>query len=368
MVEQPEPHNPNTQAGAIRVGIGGWTFAPWRGAFYPDGLPQSQELAYASRQVTSIEVNGTFYRTQTPATFAKWAAEVPDGFVFSLKGPRAVTNRRILAEAGPSIDRFLHSGISELKRHLGPLLWQLAPNKKFDAADLEGFLDLLPPSFDGRPLRHVLEVRHPSFAVPAFTTLLRRFRMPVVFAEHGVYPQIADLTGDFVYVRLQKGEDRLKAGYPPAELDRWAERLRQWAAGGAPVELPITDRTATPESKPRDVFAYVIHEGKVRAPAAAIELIRRTTDDRAHATRSASPRLRASATKESSMPAKSKAQQKAAGAALSAKRGETKTSKLKGASRSMAGSMSETQLEELASTKRKPLPARKRLPTRKGKS
>src|SRR5262245_19438883 len=160
------------KSGQIRIGIGGWTFEPWRGVFYPKGLPHSKELTYASERLTSIEVNGTFYRSQTPATFRKWASEVPKGFVFSLKGPRFATNRRVLAEAGDSIKRFLDSGVTELGEHLGPLLWQFAPTKKFDEADFGGFLELLPQRFDGRTIRHVIEARHDSFRTPAFIALL----------------------------------------------------------------------------------------------------------------------------------------------------------------------------------------------------
>src|ERR1700761_4361246 len=164
--------------GKIYVGIGGWTFEPWRGVFYPDGLPHAKELSYAAERLTSIEVNGTFYRSQTPATFRKWASEVPQNFVFALKGPRFAVNRRILKEASDSIKRFLDSGITELGAHLGPLLWQFAPTKKFDAADFGGFLELLPDKFDGCALRHVIEVRHDSFRTAEFVVLARRFNRP----------------------------------------------------------------------------------------------------------------------------------------------------------------------------------------------
>ena len=259
---------------SIRVGIGGWTFEPWRGPFYPAGLPQKRELEHASRKLTSIEINGTYYGSQKPESFARWRDETPDGFVFSVKGPRFTTNRRVLAEAGSSVERFVTGGVLELKDKLGPINWQMPATKQFDAEDFEAFLKLLPAEVDGRKLRHVVEVRHPSFAVPAFIALLRQFETPVVFAEHGTYPAIADVVGDFVYARLQKGNDELKTCYPPKQLDAWAKRLQLWAEGSEPDDLPRVD-AAKPAKIPRDVFAYVIHEGKVRAPAGAMELIER---------------------------------------------------------------------------------------------
>ena len=253
------------KAGQIFLGIGGWTFEPWRGVFYPKGLSQAKELAYASERLTSIEVNGTFYRSQTPATFRKWASEVPPGFVFALKGPRFATNRRVLKEAGDSIKRFLEFGVTELGDHLGPLLWQFAPTKKFDEADFGGFLELLPATLDGRTLRHVIEVRHDSFGTADFVALLRRFSMPVVFTDHAKYPNIADVTGDFVYARLQRGLDTIPTAYPPKDIEAWAGRLRQWAQGGEPADLPHCGPApeTKAKAKPRDVFAYVIHEGKL---------------------------------------------------------------------------------------------------------
>ncbi|MBN8973162.1 MAG: DUF72 domain-containing protein [Xanthobacteraceae bacterium] len=264
------------KAGKIRLGIGGWTFAPWRGVFYPDKLPQAKELSYAASNLTSIEINGTYYGSQKPASYRKWASEVPDGFVFSLKGPRFATNRRVLAEAGDSIKRFYDSGVLELGDHLGPVLWQFAPTKKFDDADFGAFLELLPRELDGRALRHVVEVRHDSFCTPDFVALLRQFEIPVVFSEHATYPAIADVIGDFVYARLQKGSDDIKTGYPPKALDAWAKRFETWAGGGEPDDLPRVG-AALRKKQPRDVFAYVIHEGKVRAPAAAMALIERVT-------------------------------------------------------------------------------------------
>jgi uncharacterized protein YecE (DUF72 family) len=263
------------KSGHIRIGIGGWTFEPWRGVFYPKGLPQAKELSYAGERLTSIEVNGTFYRSQTPATFRKWASEVPAGFVFALKGPRFAVNRRVLKDAGDSIKRFLDSGVTELGDQLGPLLWQFAPTKKFDAADFGGFLALLPDKFDGRALRHVIEVRHDSFRNAEFMSLLREFAMPVVYTDHAKYPNIADLSGGLVYARLQRGKDTIPTAYQPKDIAAWAGRLRSWAQGKTPDDLPHVEPDRRPKIAPRDVFAYVIHEGKVRAPAAAMALIER---------------------------------------------------------------------------------------------
>ena len=261
----------------IRVGIGGWTFAPWRGPFYPKGLPHSGELAYASRHVTAIEINGTFYRTQSPVSYARWAAETPDGFVFSLKGHRSVTNRKVLAEAGDSIGLFLNSGITELGDKLGPILWQLAPLKRFDAADIDAFLGLLPPEQAGRPLRHVLEVRHPSFLVPEFAEIARRRNVTVVYADSDDYASLADPSGEFVYARLQRSSAEHEAGYAEVDLDAWAERAKVWASGGVPDDLPrIEAAPAKVETgKPRDVYLFFISGEKVRNPAAAQALIAR---------------------------------------------------------------------------------------------
>jgi uncharacterized protein YecE (DUF72 family) len=263
--------------GRIRVGIGGWTFAPWRGVFYPKGLPHAQELKYASERLTSIEVNGTFYRTQSPATYRKWAAEAPADFVFALKGPRFAVNRRVLAEAGDSIKRFVDSGIAELGSRLGPLLWQFAPTKKFDPVDFGAFLELLPDVIGKLKLKHVVEVRHDSFCTPDFIALLRKFNTPVVYADHAAYPAIPDITGDFVYARLQKGKDSIKTCYPPKELDAWSKRLETWAQGKVPADLSLIDSKKKAAATPREVFAYFIHEGKVNAPAGAMETIKRLT-------------------------------------------------------------------------------------------
>jgi uncharacterized protein YecE (DUF72 family) len=243
--------------------------------FYPDKLPHAQELSYASRQLSTIEINGTFYRTQTPKTFQKWASEVPDGFVFAVKGVRYVTNRRVLAEAEKSLTMFLDSGVTEMGDRLGPLLWQFAPTKKFDPDDFEKFLGLLPTKHRGVNLRHVVEVRHDSFCTPDFTALARKHSVAVCYAEHATYPEIADVTADFIYARLQKGKDSVKTGYPPKALDQWAACAAAWAKSDMPKDLPRVDAKHKVAAKPRDVFMYFIHEGKVRAPAAAVALIER---------------------------------------------------------------------------------------------
>ncbi len=260
------------KSGVIRTGIGGWTFAPWRGTFYPDKLAQKNELNYASRQLNTIEVNGTYYGTQKPATFAKWAADVPDGFIFSLKGNRFVTNRKVLAEAGESMERFLGSGITELGDHLGPLLWQFAKTKKFDPDDFGAFLSLLPDSRDGIALRHAIEVRHDSFVCPEFIDLATSHGVAVVYADHHTYPEIADVTAPFVYARLQKGEDDIPTAYKEDALDQWARCCSDWAAGSVTDGLPLANSVHNPATEPRDVFVYFIHEGKVRAPQAAMAL------------------------------------------------------------------------------------------------
>jgi len=251
----------------IRVGIGGWTFEPWRGTFFPKGLPQKQELCFASRELSTIEINGTFYRTQKPETFRHWHDETPDDFMFAVKAPMYTTNRGELAGAGDSIDRFFASGVFELKAKLGPILWQFMPTKKFDPEDFKAFLALLPREGGGRKLRNAVEVRHGSFATPAFVALARTFNTAIVFADSTKYPAIADVTGDFVYARLQRAAAEVTTGYTPAALKKWLASARTWEAGGAPQDLPLIGKE--PTKKPRDVFIYMINGAKERAPAAA---------------------------------------------------------------------------------------------------
>ena len=244
-------------ARAIRVGVGGWTYAPWRGNFYPAGLPHSRELEYASRQLTAIEVNGTYYSSFKPASFARWRDETPDDFVFSLKASRFATNRKLLASAGESIDRFIGSGIAELGPKLGPIVWQFMPAKAFDPVDFEAFLTLLPEGVAGRPLRHVLDVRHQSFESPQYLALARKYGCVTVHTDSEKFPAIADAQAPFAYLRLMRNAAAIRTGYSPAALDQWATGARAWASG----------------SQARDCFIFFINGAKERAPAAAQTLI-----------------------------------------------------------------------------------------------
>jgi uncharacterized protein YecE (DUF72 family) len=260
--------------GDIRIGIGGWTYEPWRGTFFPDKWPQKRELEYAAGKMTAIEVNGTYYSGFKPATFEGWAKAVPDGFVFTLKASRFCTNRKILAEAGESIARFTGQGIIELGDKLGPILWQFMATKKFDADDFGAFLKLLPASQEGVKLRHAVQVRHESFAVPEFIDLCRAAGVAIVYADSADYPAIADVSGDFVYARLENAQEDVPTGYTAAELDRWTDAARTWAAGGQPDGLPYAG-SAPPTAAPRDSFIFFINGAKVRAPAGAMALIDR---------------------------------------------------------------------------------------------
>ncbi|MCE4224726.1 DUF72 domain-containing protein [Methylobacterium sp. C25] len=262
-------------AGTIRVGVGGWTFEDWRGGFYPKELPKTKELAYMAERLTAIEINGTFYRGQTPETFRKWAGDTPDNFQFSVKASRFTTSRRVLAEGAESIARFLDTGPTEMGDRLGPILWQLPATKKFDRDDIAAFLKLLPAKREGKTLRHVIEAGHESFADPAFVTLLREAEADVaqVVLDDPDHPTIADVTADFVYLRLQRSRD-IETGYSADDLDAWAKRLKTYADGGVPDDLPTLSGDK-PKKQRRDVFAFFISGAKARNPAAAMAMIER---------------------------------------------------------------------------------------------
>jgi uncharacterized protein YecE (DUF72 family) len=259
----------------IYVGIGGWTYAPWRSNFYPDKLVQRRELEYASRHLSAIEVNGTYYGAQKPATYAKWRSETPDGFVFSLKAPRHATERKVLADAGKSIDAFVNGGLAELGDRLGPINWQFPPSRRFEHDDFGAFLALLPRELAGRSLRHVVEVRHESFRCAQYIALARAHRVATVFTDSPKYPSFADITGDFAYARLMGSDAAIPTGYTAAALDRWAARAHLWANGGEPEDLPhVSDASEQPRQS-RDVFMYFIGAAKERNPAAAMALLAR---------------------------------------------------------------------------------------------
>lgn len=284
-------------AGAIRIGISGWTYPPWRGPFYPKGVPQKQELAYAARQFRSIEVNGTFYGLQRPDVFAHWHDETPEGFVFAIKGSRYITHVRRLRDVTAPLANFFAQGLLRLGDKLGPVLWQFPPNFSFDVERLDGFLAQLPRDTKAaarlaakhdksrrdvwrktdaeRPLRHAVEIRHDSFRDPVFIDLLRRHQVALVCADTVAWPRLMDLTADFVYCRLH-GEDELYvSGYTDDALDAWARRVRTWARGGEPRDAERLKRPSPPRKPGRDVFVYFDNSTKVKSPDDARSLMQR---------------------------------------------------------------------------------------------
>jgi uncharacterized protein YecE (DUF72 family) len=262
------------KAGRIRCGIGGWTFEPWRGVFYPEKLSQKRELEYASRHLTAIEINGTYYSSFKPDSWAKWRESTPAGFKFAVKASRFCVNRKKLTDGAQSVGFFMNQGLDELQDRLGPILWQFMATKKFDYDDFAGFFDLLPKTQNGQTLQHVIEVRNATFADPKFIGLCRDHNMAICNSENENYPFIPDITSDFVYLRLLSASDDCPTGYEAAELDLWAGRFQAYAEGKVPDAFSAIDRTSPPDGA-RDVYAFVIHEGKVRAPAAAMEFIKR---------------------------------------------------------------------------------------------
>ena len=265
-----EPSDTGTQAiDGIRVGIGGWTFAPWRDNFYPKGLVQRRELEYASRRLSTIEINGTYYGTQKPATYAKWRDETPDGFVFSAKAPKRIMQSRTLAKTGPQIEDFV-GGIAELGDRLGPLVWQFDQGTRIEREDFAALLGLLPETANGRGLRHVLDVRDPAFVDADYLALARSHGMATVFTDSAEHPSFADVTSAFVYARLMRSQADIATGYTPEGIARWVERARLWAAGGEPDDLPRIEPARPAAPAQRDVFVYFIASAKARNPAAAM--------------------------------------------------------------------------------------------------
>jgi len=280
----------------VRIGISGWTYAPWRGNFYPPGLLQADELSYASRQIDTIEINGTFYGLQRPDAFARWYDETPEGFVFAVKGPRFVTHIRLLREIETPLANFFASGVLRLEEKLGPVLWQFPASFRFSTERLDHFFALLPRDTEAaallaehrsewlaerawaktgrrRELRHAIEIRHQSFLDPAFIALLRRHRVALVFADSVAWPYAEDLTTDFVYLRLHGSEELYASGYSDEALDHFASRIKLWAEGLEPNDARRAAPDAEPMSQtPRDVYAYFDNDAKVRAPVDARSL------------------------------------------------------------------------------------------------
>ncbi len=260
-----------SQSGSIRVGIGGWSYEPWRETFYPADVPKKRELAWASTQVSAIEVNATYYRTQTPASFARWRDETPDDFVFTIKASRFATNRKVLAEAGESIDFFVGSGLEELGPKLGALLWQFMPTKRYDEDDFARFVERLPKQVGSLPLRHALDVRHDSFRCESFVALARRHGVAIVCSDSDDHPMIGDVTADFVYARLMRAKADVVTGYDAKDIAAWTAQAGTWAAGGTVDALaPVAE--AAPK-QPRDVFVFFINGAKERAPAGAMAML-----------------------------------------------------------------------------------------------
>lgn len=267
------PNSTSASNPCIHVGIGGWQYAPWRGSFYPGGLPQKQELAYASQQLGMIEINSSFYRTPARASFAAWQEATPPGFVFSIKAPRSITQQRMLAHTGVAVQAFVGSGLAELGTKLGPIVWQFGPYKSFDPVDLAGFLAMLPTEVEGVRLRHVLEVRQASFLTSDFLALTRQHGVGVVGTDSEEHPSFFDVSGDLVYLRLMRSRSEEPTGYSADELALWRARAHRWAQGDEPEGMPVIAARLPTTSAPRQVFVLFINGAKERAPAAAQALI-----------------------------------------------------------------------------------------------
>ena len=260
-------------AGSVHVGVGGWDYDPWRETFYPAGLPKAKQLEYASARLTAIEVNATYYKLQKPELFERWGKAVPEGFRFAIKASRFCTNRKLLGKGAEAIGKFCAQGFTELGDKLGPILWQFMGTKRFDADDFQAFMNLLPKSHAGVPLRHAVEPRHESFRTPEFVAMARAAGVGIVFADADDYPSIPDLSGDFAYARLQRSRAEQPTGYDAAALDRWATTAKAWSRGESPPGFPYS--ADPPPPRPRDTYVFFISGAKERNPAAATALIDR---------------------------------------------------------------------------------------------
>jgi uncharacterized protein YecE (DUF72 family) len=284
--------------GEVRIGISGWTHAPWRGVFYPSGHPQGRELGYAAERFAAIEINGAFYAMQRPETYGHWRDATPDGFVFAVKGPRYITHLLRIKDVATPLANFFASGLLRLGPRLGPILWQFPARMKFDAERFDAFLMMLPHDTDSaialarrhdhrvsgrawlkcdvsKPIRHAVEIRHDTFRNPAFIDLLRRRQTALVCADALEWPRLMDVTSDFVYCRLHGSEELYASGYGDKALDGWAKRVDAWAKGGEPRDAERADGPAKPSPKGRDVFVFFDNDAKVRAPADAMALAKR---------------------------------------------------------------------------------------------
>ena len=286
--------------GTIRIGISGWRYPPWRGEFYPAGLPQAQELGYAASTFPVIEINGTFYSLQNPASFQSWRDATPEKFVFAVKGPRYITHIRRLKDVKAPLANFFASGVLRLEDKLGPILWQFPPNFRFERERLEHFFRLLPRDSAGasrlgrsrdarmrgrtslavdqnRPLRHAIEIRHESFVDPGFIALLRRWKIALVVAETARrWPMLGDVTADFIYLRLHGDKELYRGGYGDQALDRWARRLRTWQRGGRPRDVPLASKAQGPAATRRDIYCFFDNtDVKLRAPRDAQSMMRK---------------------------------------------------------------------------------------------
>jgi uncharacterized protein YecE (DUF72 family) len=264
---------PAVTKGVIRVGVGGWDYDAWRESFYPPKLPKSKQLGHMASRLTAVEINATYYKLQKPELFERWAKAAPEGFRFAIKGSRFCSNRKVLGEAGEAVARFCGQGLTELGEKLGPILWQFMATKRFEPDDFRAFLALLPRKVAGVPLRHVVEPRHESFRDPAFVAMARAAGVGIAFADSDDFPCIADVSGNLVYARLQRSRGDVATGYPPAEIDRWAEVAKAWARGESPQGFSYA--ASAPEPRPREVYLFFISGEKARNPAAAEALIGR---------------------------------------------------------------------------------------------